>query len=259
MFKRVRGFTIAEVLIVIVVLGILMTITTLGVVQYQARGRDAERASKATVIIEALEKYYDKNGEYPSCPAITASPADITSVLLPGVDPDAFRTPKSTTSETNSIKCTDLTSVADNNDIFAYIGDGSAACNTGASCLKWTLKYQEEASNSIKTIQSRRNTSIATSNTTSLSVNITGFTTATATWGVVQNATSYEFQHSTNSAFTANLQTSTVPATTSPTFVVTGLSYDTQYYFRVRAITPDSQGDWMTSSGRTWELTYPNY
>lgn len=258
MLKRVRGFTIVEVLIVIVVIGILLTITTLGIIRYQATARDAERASKTTVIVEALEKYYDKNGEYPSCPAVTANASTVTSMLFPGMDPSALVTPRKAPSDTNSIKCTNLTGAAGESDVFAYVGDGSEACNTGASCLKWVLKYKEETTGNVISTPSRRNTNIATSNTTSLAVTINGFTSASASWGAVQNATSYQFQRATDTGFMANLQTTTVPATASPTLAVSGLSYDTQYYFRVRAVTADSQGEWMNASGRTWVLTTPS-
>lgn len=257
MFKRVRGcsgFTIVEVLVVIVILGILITLTTLGVLRYQASARDAERASKSTVIVEALEKYYDKNGEYPSCPAITAAGSEVTSTLFPGMDPTAILTPRPGP-DTNSIKCSDVN--GSSGDIFGYVGDGSSTCTTGTSCLKWTLKYRQETTGNIISIPSRRNTNIATSNSTSFTVNATGFTSASATWGAVQNAITYELQRATDEGFMANLQTVSVPASASPSLAITGLNYDTLYYFRVRAVTPDSQGNWMSDSARTWGLATP--
>ena len=68
------GFTIVELLVVMVIIGIL---TALGVLSYskiQASTRDYQRSSKITIIAESLEKYYDQNGEYPSCTAM-ASPS----------------------------------------------------------------------------------------------------------------------------------------------------------------------------------------
>lgn len=258
MLKRARGFTIVEVLIVIIIIGILTTITAVGIIRYQATSRDAERAAKTTVIAEALEKYYDKNGEYPSCPSVTASGSNVTTTTLPGMDPQSLLVPRSASGVTNSIKCINLTGAAGEADVFAYVGDGSDACLTGDSCLKWTLKYKEESTDSIKSVQSRRNTNIATANSTSLVVSATGFTTMTTSWGVVQNALSYELQRATDANFTANLQTYSVPVATSPSKAIAGLAFNTQYFYRVRAITTDSQGQWINANATTWGLSTPS-
>ena len=83
--RRARGFTIIEILIVVGIIGILATIGFIGFGRYQADTRDSERSSKATIIIEALEKYYDKNGEYPSCGALTGDPQTVITDVLPGL------------------------------------------------------------------------------------------------------------------------------------------------------------------------------
>lgn len=59
------GFTITELLIVIVIIGILAAIT---LVQYngtQGRARDAQRRTDIANITKALEQYYADNGSYP--------------------------------------------------------------------------------------------------------------------------------------------------------------------------------------------------
>lgn len=67
MKKTTNGFTIVEILVVIAIIGILATIGILSYSRVQANARDMQRSSKITIIAEALEKYYDKNGEYPGC------------------------------------------------------------------------------------------------------------------------------------------------------------------------------------------------
>lgn len=61
-----RGFTIVELLIVIVVIGILAAITIVAFNGVQQRGRDAQRKSDVAAITKALELYYIDKGEYPA-------------------------------------------------------------------------------------------------------------------------------------------------------------------------------------------------
>lgn len=63
---KTQGFTVAELLIVIVVLGILTSASIMGYTSIQRDGRDKLREQNITIIVEALEKYYDKNGQYPT-------------------------------------------------------------------------------------------------------------------------------------------------------------------------------------------------
>ena len=70
-----RGFTIVELLIVIVVIAILAAITIVAYNGLQGRARDAQRHEDIKTIAKALELYYADNGRYPSsdcspnCPA----------------------------------------------------------------------------------------------------------------------------------------------------------------------------------------------
>jgi prepilin-type N-terminal cleavage/methylation domain-containing protein len=255
MRKSKSGFTIVELLVVIAVIGILTTIGIMSFTRYQASSRDTQRSSRTTLIAEALEKYYDKNGEYPSCSTLTQSATIVDTTVLPGIDPLALLTPKSAASDTNSIKCTDLTGAASDPDVFAYVGDGSAACATGASCLSWTLKYIDESTGAVKTLQSRRNTAIATSGASTLAASGSGFTQINASWGGIDNAISYDVQRATDAGFTTNLGTQTVTTTSAS---VTGLSYNTNYYLRVRPNAAIGQGNWSnTVTATTWTLTQP--
>lgn len=61
-----RGFTIAELVIVVVVLSILVGLAGVGASAMLKQSRAAEGKSEMTVIKAALEKYYAKNNEYPS-------------------------------------------------------------------------------------------------------------------------------------------------------------------------------------------------
>lgn len=62
---QTRGFTIVELLIVIVVIGILAAITIVAFSGVQARARDTARVSKIEAIADAIELYRIDNGQYP--------------------------------------------------------------------------------------------------------------------------------------------------------------------------------------------------
>lgn len=152
-----RGFTLVELLIVIIVLAILATITAIGVTRYLEDGRDSKRAANATAITEALEKYYDENGEYPSCAAITADGGTVVSTTLKGLDQSALLVPEAPSATTNSISCTSFLSVGGTTgDFFQYVGDGTADCTGSVACTSFTLRYRNEGEQFVDQITSRR-------------------------------------------------------------------------------------------------------
>ena len=63
---RQSGFTIVELLVVIVVIAILATITSVAYTGVQERGRDAKRISDLKHLQTAIEHYKLDNGHYPS-------------------------------------------------------------------------------------------------------------------------------------------------------------------------------------------------
>lgn len=67
--KKNSAFTIVELLIVIVVIGILAAITIVAYNGIQQRARDSQRKSGIATIQKALEMYRIDNGGYPTCVA----------------------------------------------------------------------------------------------------------------------------------------------------------------------------------------------
>ena len=60
-----KGFTLIELMIVIVILGVLMGTILPRLTGAQSRARDTGRIADLNTLSQALETYYDDNGEYP--------------------------------------------------------------------------------------------------------------------------------------------------------------------------------------------------
>lgn len=251
-FRR-RGFTLVELIIVITVITILATIGMFSFVNVQKQTRDSTRSADVNVIAEALENYYSHNGEYPSCSAMTKSADDVTTNTLKGLDSAMLQAPTSSPADGNSIICSDLTDSSGSN-VYAYVGDGSTDCTSGAACLEWTLKYREEATGQIKTIHSRHTTDVVTSGSTTISATAAGDTQVNVSWTAVPGAVSYQLQQATNSGFSTGVVTQTVTTTSTSQ---TGLNPGTTYYYRVMPNATSSEGDWSNITSATTTISPP--
>lgn len=156
--KTKSAFTIVELIVVISIIAILSTLAIITYGGIRKDSRDATRSSNATVISEALEKYYDRNGEYPSVASLVNTVPGNTGTAVASklsISPDILRMPKMPSSATNSITVGPTPS----NDYIAYIGKSDVndtKCQSDASsgCDRFTLRYIEE-SGSTKVIESR--------------------------------------------------------------------------------------------------------
>ena len=80
-----NGFTIVELLIVIVVIGILAAITVVAYNGIQQQARDSSRTTAINGVMKALEMYKIENGAYPSVGSDNAGYAlsTLSSALVP--------------------------------------------------------------------------------------------------------------------------------------------------------------------------------
>lgn len=85
-----QGFTIVELLIVIVVIGILAALVITTFTGIQKKARDTERTTDIKALHGQLEAYYAQNGSYPQI-------GDLNSTTLKGLDSTALSDPKLTT------------------------------------------------------------------------------------------------------------------------------------------------------------------
>lgn len=90
--NKSKGFTIVELLIVIVVIGILATLVIVTFTGIQQKARDSQRQTDINAIDSHLEAYFASNGNYPSFAQLTD--ATWRSTNMKGLDPQALVGPK---------------------------------------------------------------------------------------------------------------------------------------------------------------------
>lgn len=153
-----KAFTLIEVMVVVVIIGILASISILGYNSVQKNARDSSRSAKATVISEALEKYYEKNNEYPSVAALGSQSITAVKQKLSIQDSDVLVLPSGTPGVSA------IYSSGPSPTRLAYTGTpNDATCQSNASgyCDTFQLQYVAEADNSTVTINSRQTVTAA--------------------------------------------------------------------------------------------------
>lgn len=66
LFKKTRGFTLVELLIVIAIIGLLASITLMGLNSAKIRAKDARTKGDVSQIVKAIGMYRAENNSYPT-------------------------------------------------------------------------------------------------------------------------------------------------------------------------------------------------
>ena len=141
--NKSKGFTIVELLIVIVVIGILATLVIVTFSGIQQKARNSKRQTDIQAVDSHVEAYKASSGNYPTFAQLTD--VNWRSTNMKGLDPTALVDPKG-----NSIAST---AAAAGTYTYSYVAthdDGTTACSSTAVtiddtlCTKFTLSANLE-------------------------------------------------------------------------------------------------------------------
>lgn len=133
------GFTLVEIIIVIVVIGILSTVGAFTYTGVQSEARDGQRQSQATIIANALEEYYEQNGEYPICIDNSYPLASNPKSVLTKIDEKVFIAPRANDINNESVNCITEPVTSISEDAFSYQYD-----NASKNWKLWYISETEE-------------------------------------------------------------------------------------------------------------------
>jgi len=126
--KKQSGFTIIELLIVIIIIGILAGLVLITFTGINKKARDTERKTDIGAVDSHLEAYFTPNGKYPTLAQLNDS--TFRSTNMKGLDDNALQDPKAAN---NTVAATAAANV------YAYVPTPSGCDNTATDCTGFTL------------------------------------------------------------------------------------------------------------------------
>lgn len=178
-----RGFTIVELIVVIVILGIIMSLAVVSVINSQVSARDTEREEDVQAIARQMEALYNETdffgvanlASYPGVGQVDTQIGEVISTdILDGLDRRALFSPSvNVTNQTRDMSLRPATNTSENpetispkpgqgSDVYVYqpfLANGSLCPNTGVGpgqeCVRFNLYYWNEANNEVRKITSR--------------------------------------------------------------------------------------------------------
>lgn len=148
-----QGFSILEILVVLVLMAVLMSIFLIRTVGVNKSARDTERQEDVANIMRQLEDVYTtKKLGTPSYPDTTQI---LGNVVFTGTNPDIIKAPNMTTSSlvaaTNTVTTTVGVTPLPTISQYVYqpltsLGD---LCTSGLSCVKYNIYFRTETDGTV--------------------------------------------------------------------------------------------------------------
>lgn len=139
--KRNQGFTIVELLIVIVVIGILALLVITTYSGIQAKARNSKRQTDIQSIQTQLEAFFSQNGYYPSLADLNSS--SWLGTNMKSLDQNALIDPSNPTNSKTLLAAP----AAKSYSYDVKQSDGTTSCETDdTTCAKYTLTSTYEGS-----------------------------------------------------------------------------------------------------------------
>ncbi|AHB42675.1 YD repeat protein [Candidatus Saccharibacteria bacterium RAAC3_TM7_1] len=154
------AFTLVELTIVVIVIGLLAGLVSLSAASIQKSSRDTARDANVKILSTALEKYYRENGEYPSVALMTSQDVATLRQKLGVVSANTFKLPLADDATKNSI----VTSSPSPTRLLYSANTTNSTKNTQCQtsltgyCDGYQLQYQKESDNSIVIAKSLHDT-----------------------------------------------------------------------------------------------------
>ena len=133
--NKTKGFTIVELLIVIVVIGILATLVLVTFTGIQQKARDSKRKTDLGAVQATLETYYSSNNTYPTKTQLNdVASGGWVATNMKGFDNAALKDPKLPSASDNA-PLADATTATQ----YGYTVTPSGCDGTATPCTNYTI------------------------------------------------------------------------------------------------------------------------